>query len=165
MRYPKALLWAMYLVIAFTTSHAHATQLALDVKGKIARTTDAAHTVFHFSEAQLLALPAHSITTSTTWTPKSTFTGPSLADILNTAGAYGSVLEIHTLDDYTCVVPVADAERYGVIVAHSMNGKRLKVSDFGPLFLIYPRDAFPSELVGAAGDAKFAWQIKAIIIK
>ncbi|WP_429304453.1 molybdopterin-dependent oxidoreductase [Paraburkholderia sp. GAS199] len=139
--------------------------LTLDVKGKIGKTTDAAHTVYHFNEAQLLALPTHSITTSTTWTPRSTFTGPLLADILKTVGARGNEVEIHTLDDYTYTVPVSDCDRYGVIVAYSMNGRRLKISDFGPLFLIYPRDAFPDELSGASSDSKFVWQIKALIVK
>jgi hypothetical protein len=144
---------------------AHATPMALDVTGKIANTTDSAHHVFHFSEAQILALPAHSISTSTSWTPKSTFTGPLLADILKEVGAYGERIEVHTYDDYTYTLPVSDTDRYGVIVAYSMNGKRLRISDFGPLFLIYPRDAYPAELTGAATDAKFVWQIKALIIK
>ncbi|HVE07695.1 MAG TPA: molybdopterin-dependent oxidoreductase [Paraburkholderia sp.] len=164
--------WVRYGVwcgaIAFGAVHAlaaNATQLSLDVSGKIGNTTDAAHKLFHFSEAQLLSLPPHSISTSTTWTPKSTFTGPLLADILKTVGAYGQNLEFHTYDDYTYTVPIADSDRYGVIVAYSMNGKRLKVSDFGPLFLIYPRDAYPSELMGGAADAKFVWQIKSLIIK
>jgi hypothetical protein len=139
--------------------------LALDVEGKITVTTDAAHHLYHFSEAQLLALPVHSITTGTSWTPRSTFTGPLLADILKKVGAYGSQLEVHTLDDYTYTVPVSDAARYGVVVAYSMNGQRLKISDFGPLFFIYPRDAFPDELKGASSDAKFVWQIKALIVK
>ena len=144
---------------------ANPSQLSLDVTGKIGHTNDAAHQVFHFSEAELLALPTHSISTSTTWTPKSTFTGPLLADILKTVGAYGQNLEFHTFDDYTYTVPVADSDRYGVVVAYSMNGQRLKVSDFGPLFLIYPRDAYPSELTGGAADAKFVWQIKSLIVK
>lgn len=139
--------------------------LTLDVEGKIGKTNDAAHRLYHFGEAELLALPAHSITTSTTWTPRSTFTGPLLADILKTVGAHGTQLEFHTLDDYTYTVPVSDCDRYGVVVAYSMNGQRLKVSDFGPLFLIYPRDAHPDELAGASGDAKFVWQIKALIVK
>jgi hypothetical protein len=139
--------------------------LSLDVQGKITHTNDAAHHTFHFSEAQLLALPVHTITTSTTWTPRSTFTGPSLADILKAVGARGTEVEFRTFDDYTYTVPVSDCERYGVIVAYSMNGKRLKLSDFGPLFLIYPRDAFPDELTGAVGDSKFVWQIKALIVK
>lgn len=139
--------------------------LSLDVDGEVRVTNNASHTAYHFSEAQLLALPAHSITTATTWTPRSTFTGPLLSDVLKAVGAYGSQIEIHTLDDYTCVVPFADAARYGVVVAYAMNGQRLKVSDFGPLFLIYPRDQHPLELDGPAGDAKFAWQIKSMTIK
>ncbi|SDJ19681.1 hypothetical protein SAMN04487926_1374 [Paraburkholderia steynii] len=167
----SALMSALFTVfaLAFASFGASAapltTTLALDVKGKIAKTNDDDHTVFHFSEAQLLALPVHSISTSTTWTAKSTFTGPLLADILKTVGAYGDQIEIHTLDDYTYTVPVSDTSRYGVIVAYSMNGKRLQVSDFGPLFLIYPRDQFPGELAGASADAKFVWQIKALIVK
>ncbi|WP_074771078.1 molybdopterin-dependent oxidoreductase [Paraburkholderia sp. GAS333] len=139
--------------------------LTLDVQGKISKTNDAAHQSYHFTEAQLLALPPHSITTSTTWTPRSTFTGPLLADILKAVGAYGTQIEFRTLDDYTYTVPVSDSDRYGVVVAYSMNGQRLKVSDFGPLFLIYPRDAFPDEITGASGDSKFVWQIKALIVK
>ncbi|MDR3100428.1 MAG: molybdopterin-dependent oxidoreductase [Paraburkholderia sp.] len=139
--------------------------LQLDVNGEVRVTNNAAHNAYHFGAAALLKLPAHSIVTSTTWTPRSTFTGPLLSDVLSTVGAYGSQIEIHTIDDYTCVVPVADAVRYGAVLAYEMNGKRLKVSNFGPLFLIYPRDQFPLELDGAAGDAKFAWQIVSMTIK
>ena len=163
--------WGLGLLLAFAAwsmqaqAQAESLPLSLDVTGKISKTNDAAHQVYHFTEVQLLALPAHSITTATTWTPRSTFTGPLLADILKTVGASGSAVEIHTLDDYTYTIPVSDCDRYGVVVAYSMNGQRLKISDFGPLFLIYPRDAFPDELMGAAGDSKFVWQIKALIVK
>jgi hypothetical protein len=160
-------LGAMILALAAwsTLAQAESLPLSLNVKGKISKTNDAAHHLYHFTEAQLLALPVHSITTATTWTPRSTFTGPLLADILKTVGASGSAVEIHTLDDYTYTIPVSDCDRYGVVVAYSMNGQRLKISDFGPLFLIYPRDAFPDELMGASGDSKFVWQIKALIVK
>ncbi|HEV3430809.1 MAG TPA: molybdopterin-dependent oxidoreductase [Paraburkholderia sp.] len=139
--------------------------LSLDVNGEVHVTNNATHDAYHFSEAQLLKLPQYSISTATTWTPRSTFTGPRLTDVLATVGAYGSQIEIHTIDDYTCAVPVSDAGRYGAVLAYAMNGKRLKVSDFGPLFLIYPRDQFPLELDGAAGDSKFAWQIVSMTIK
>ncbi|MFX1764794.1 molybdopterin-dependent oxidoreductase [Paraburkholderia sp. A1RI-2L] len=139
--------------------------LQLDVNGEVRATNNAAHTAWHFSAEALLKLPPHSIVTSTTWTPRSTFTGPLLSDVLGIVGAYGSQIEIHTIDDYTCVVPVSDATRYGAVLAYEMNGQRLKVSNFGPLFLVYPRDQFPQELQGAAGDAKFAWQIVSMTIK
>lgn len=139
--------------------------LSLDVDGAIRVTNNADHTAWHFSETALLKLPVHTIETSTTWTPRSTFEGPLLSDVLKAVGAYGTTIEFHTLDDYTCVVPVSDADRYGVVLAYRMNGRRLEISDFGPLFLIYPRDAYPRELTGAGSDAKFAWQIKSMTIK
>jgi hypothetical protein len=157
--------WLAVAALACAAQAATASSLALDIKGKITRTTDPDHTLYHLSEAQILALPPHSITTSTTWTPKSVFTGPLLADILKAAGAYGSEIEFHTYDEYTYTIPVSDAERYGVIVAYAMNGQRLELSDFGPLFLIYPRDAYPAELTGASADSKFVWQIKALVVK
>ncbi len=159
---------AAAVVLAAGAAAAHAAPavpLALDIDGEVHVTNNTAHTSYHFSEAQLLKLPTHAISTSTTWTPRSTFTGPLLSDVLKAVGAYGSEIEIHALDDYTVTVPVADAGRYGAVLAYAMNGKRLQVSNFGPLFLIYPRDAYPLELDGSAGDAKFAWQIKSMTIK
>lgn len=166
--YKRGARWIAALAVALmalTAAGVEAASLSLDVMGDIATTTDPAHKVYHFTQAQLLALPVHSITTSTEWTARSTFTGPSLADILKLVGAHGSQLEVHTLDDYTDTIPLSDIDRYGVIMAYSMNGKRLKVSDFGQLFLIYPRDAYPTELSGAGANAKFVWQIKALIVK
>jgi hypothetical protein len=144
---------------------ASAAPLALDVAGKIGRTTDADHRVYHISEAELMKLPVHTITTSTTWTPKSTFAGPLLKDVLTLVDARADGVELRTIDDYSYTVSASEAERYGAILAYSMNGVRLKVSNFGPLFLIYPRDAYPSELSGSVAEAKFVWQIKALVVK
>ncbi|QCP53769.1 oxidoreductase [Trinickia violacea] len=168
-RKPSIRAWAGACCVAFAAAlaaaPAQATPLALDVTGQITQTTDAAHSVYHFSEAQLLSLPAHSISTATAWTKKSDFVGPSLADILKIVGARGQVVELHSFDDYTYAIPASDADRYGVILAYSMNGKRLQVSDFGPMFLIYPRDQYPDELSTAGATAKFVWQIKSLVIK
>ena len=160
--------WIACLAMALAAGFAQAAALSLDVTGAATAANDPTHPAqreYHLTEEQLLALPAHSITTSTSWTPRATFTGPLLADILKLVGTHGSQIEVHTLDDYIETIPVSDCARYGVIVAYSMNGKRLKVSDFGPLFLIYPRDAFPTELSGADADSKFVWQIKDLIVK
>lgn len=144
---------------------ASAAPLVLDVTGKIGRTTDADHSVYHIGEAELMKLPVHTITTSTTWTPKSTFAGPLLKDVLKLVDARADEVELRTIDDYSYTVSASEAERYGAILAYSMNGVRLKVSNFGPLFLIYPRDAYPSQLSGSVAEAKFVWQIKALVVK
>jgi hypothetical protein len=155
----------LLLTLACTPLMVAAAPMTLDVEGKISRTNDPDRTMYRISEAELMKLPAHTITTSTTWTPKSAFTGPLLADVLRLVGAHADLVELRTLDDYAYTVPVSEAERYGAILAYSMNGTRLKVSNFGPLFLIYPRDAYPQELTGSVADAKFVWQIKALVLK
>lgn len=144
---------------------ASAAPLTLDAQGMIGRTNDVDHTVYHVSEAELLKLPVHTITTSTSWTPKSTFSGPLLGDVLKLVDARADNIELRTIDDYSYTVSAREAEHYGAILAYSMNGVRLTVSNFGPLFLIYPRDAYPSELTGSAADAKFVWQIKGMVVK
>jgi hypothetical protein len=163
--YKSRVRWIGCWFIALLASSAQASSMSLDVMGNIAKTNDPAGQVYHFTQAQLLELPTHSITTSTRWTARSTFTGPLLSDVLKQVGAHGTQIEVHTLDDYTETIPLSDCDRYGVVVAYSMNGKRLKISDFGPLFLIYPRDAFPAELSGPAAESKFVWQIKSLIVK
>jgi hypothetical protein len=155
----------LLLTLVCTPLMASAAPLTLDVEGKISRTNDPDRATYHISEAELMKLPPHTITTSTTWTPRSDFTGPLLADVLRLVGAHGDLVELRTLDDYAYTVPVPEAERYGAILAYSMNGTRLKISNFGPLFLIYPRDAYPQELTGSVADAKFVWQIKALVVK
>ncbi|MFK4445749.1 hypothetical protein ABH944_005943 [Caballeronia udeis] len=144
---------------------ASAAPLALDVQGMIGRTNDADHTVYHLSEADLLKLPVHTITTSTTWTPKSTFAGPLLGDVLKLVDARADNVELRTIDDYSYTVSAREAEHYGAILAYSRDGVRLTVSNFGPLFLVYPRDAYPSELSGSVAEAKFVWLIKALVVK
>ena len=83
---------AAAVVLAAGAAAAHAAPavpLALDIDGEVHVTNNTAHTSYHFSEAQLLKLPTHAISTSTTWTPRSTFTGPLLSDVLKAVGAYG----------------------------------------------------------------------------
>jgi hypothetical protein len=152
-------------LLALSSFAAIAAPLTLDVEGLIGRTNDVDHSVYHISEAQLLKLPVHTITTSTTWTPKSTFSGPLLGDVLKLVDAHGDAIELRTIDDYSYTVSAKEAERYGAILAYSRNGVRLTVNKFGPLFLIYPRDAYPSELSGSVAEAKFVWQIKGMVVK
>jgi hypothetical protein len=167
LRFFAASLLALTLALTLITLPfaASAAPLTLDVQGLIGRTNDVDHSAYHISEAELMKLPVHSITTSTTWTPKTTFAGPLLGDVLRLVDARADRVELHAIDDFSYTVSASEAERYGAILAYSMNGARMKVSNFGPLFLIYPRDAYPSELTGSAADAKFVWQIKAIVVK
>lgn len=142
-----------------------AAPLALDVLGNVGHTNDTGRSAWHLNETDLLGLPTHEIKTSTRWTPEAIFKGPLLADVLLAAGARGDHVELRTLDDYTYTIPVDEAIKYGAILAYSMNGERLKASNFGPLFLVYPRDRYPERFTGPVGDAKFVWQVNALVVK
>jgi hypothetical protein len=139
--------------------------LQLDVTGNITN-HNRGKNVYHLSEEDLLAMPQHEIVTSTAWTPKSTFRGIALTDLLARVGAKGTELRMTAYDGYAAYgIPITDARQYGVILAYSRDGRRLQLSDFGPLFVVYPRDQFPVELNNSLTEGKFVWQLKSIEVK
>ena len=111
-----------------------------------------------WTESQFLALPTERIVTSTVWTPKRTFEGPNFAGFLDASKVRRDKVRLYALDDYSSVVDVEYARRTGAILAHSQDGVRFSRKDFGPLFLMYPRDAMP-ELRTAAATANFVWAV------
>lgn len=117
------------------------------------------------SESQLLALPTHTITTATEWTPRSRFEGPLLSDVLALAKVRGKSIRLFALDDYSITIPWSDMDRYGIILAHSQNGEHLSKRKFGPLFLVYPRDQYASMLDTPTGTEKFTWQVCGIHVQ
>lgn len=134
----------------------------LRISGRIGRINNAVTRTFDFTEAAFLALPQSSITTATSWTPVSVFTGPALLDVMAAAGVSAGTLTCRTLDDYAAPIPWEDLVRYGVILAHSQDGKRLSPKRWGPLWTIYPRDQYPDELKGPTAESRFIWQVNRI---
>ena len=87
----------------------------LTVGGRIGKVNDEATKTYRFTEEEFLALPQSSITTATTWTPRSKFEGPKLIDVMRAVdGAAGSRLKFTTIDDYSASIPWDDLARYGV---------------------------------------------------
>lgn len=139
--------------------------LALDITGKISRYTDISAKTYHLSDSDILSMPQYIITTSTSWTAKSVFKGVRLADVLDRVGAYGQKIRTTTYDGYAYTIPRQDTQKYGVILAYERDGKRLTLRDFGPLFVIYPRDAYRAELTNSETESKFVWQVKSLEIQ
>lgn len=144
---------------------ANAVPLALDVSGNITAVTDKQHRIYHFSEADLRALPVHTIETSTNWTPRARWQGPSLADVLARVGARGKSIKVYAYDDYSQEIPLSFIERYSPILAYSEDGQQLELSNFGPLFIVFPRDRFPSELSDVSNQRRFVFQVRRIEVK
>jgi len=136
----------------------------LIVRGNISKFTDEKAKIYRFSEEEFMSLHQNSITTSTTWTKRSRFDGPLLANVLKHVGASGSRLDVQALDDYSASIPMSDLDAFGPILAHSRDGKRMTARDHGPLFVMYPRDKYPSKLNTPPAQAKFIWQVRRITV-
>lgn len=67
----------------------------LEVSGKIKNHTDNENKTYVLSEADILSMPVHAITTATSWTPKKKFEGVSLAEILQKVGVLGNKMTIY----------------------------------------------------------------------
>jgi hypothetical protein len=138
-------------------------KVILTLTGKVAEknTTTAAT----FDLAMLEKLPQQTFTTMTPWDKQPIkFTGPLLRDVLAAAKASGTTLKAEALNDYQTSIPLDDAQKFDVIVAHQMNGAAIPVKTKGPLFIIYPFDSKP-ELRSTVYFERSAWQLKSIKIE
>jgi len=73
----------------------------------------------------------------------------------------GQVIHAVALDDYQASIPFSDAEKFDVILAHTMDGENLTPKNKGPLFVVYPYDSKP-ELQTVRFYERSIWQLKAL---
>lgn len=115
-------------------------------------------------------LPQNRLQTTTAWTEgPQIFDGVLLRNVLATVGitgqgAIGHSITVLALNDYSISIPLQDAYKYDVLVAHRMNGRELNRRDKGPYWIVYPRDQH-EELNDSRYDHRWAWQLKQIEVK
>ena len=106
-------------------------------------------------------------TTPTAWTDSPvTFEGVLLSHLLEVLAVPGDVTELvmTALNDYQVTIPVTDVRTWPVIIALKRDGQYMSVRNKGPLWVVYPRHAFP-ELAQAKHNPKWIWQLKEIVIR
>ena len=119
----------------------------------------------HFTMADLRALPATTLETSTVVTDGvHSFTGVLLRDLLAQLDATGDVITATALNDYVVDIPRTDVEQYDVIVGYRMNGAELDRADKGPLWIVYPRDGHEA-LQDIRYDYRWIWQLSELEIR
>ncbi|MCD1625069.1 MAG: hypothetical protein ACU0B7_08810 [Paracoccaceae bacterium] len=97
-----------------------------------------------FTDTDLLALPQIEFSTSTIWTPEpATFSGPSLASVLEAAGAAKGALSMIAVNEYKVEIPTDRIEDNAPIIANRINGAPFSIRDKGPLWLVFPFDSNP----------------------
>lgn len=114
-----------------------------------------------FTLKDLEKLSNVSIKATTRFTGSATFTGPLIRDILKMSGISNSATEVVAkgIDGYTVTIPIAELNKYDVVAASSINGKKLDIESKGPLWIMYPVDKFPNELAGDATATRMVWNL------
>jgi hypothetical protein len=103
-------------------------------------------------------------TTKTEWTDGPVqFEGVLLKDLLAVLNADKNAdkLVLKALNDYISSMPISDAADYPVMVAVKENGEYMSVRDRGPLWIVYPQDAFP-EVGRREFLSRWVWQLAEI---
>lgn len=105
------------------------------------------------------------LSTATPFTPGPVrFTGVLLDSLLTRVGAKGQTVRATALNDYATDLPLDEIRGYEVIVATRIDGRRLRVRDKGPLWVIYPWSQHP-ELVGPRTEARSVWQLRTLDVR
>jgi hypothetical protein len=132
----------------------------LTITGNIAVTN--APGAARFDLAMLKLFPQHAFTTLTPWGKQPIhFEGPLLRDVLALVKASGTSIRATALNDYQTSIPVADTQRFDVLLAHKMDGQAIPVKSKGPLFVIYPFGA-DETLRSPLFYERAAWQLKSL---
>jgi hypothetical protein len=138
-------------------------EVILTVDGNVSNTNgnDAAS----FDMDMLMAMPAVTFSTSTTWTEgEPTFTGVSLKHLMEAVGAEGSEITAIALNNYSVTIPAEGLTDEAPIIAYQINGESFSRRDKGPLWIVYPFDsdpAYQNELV----YGRSIWQLSQLTIK
>jgi len=112
----------------------------------------------------LLSFEQKDIKTTTLWTDgESTFSGPLLKDVLESAGNYGKVISAIAINEYSIQIPIADIQNYPVILALKQDGKLLSIREKGPIWVIYPWSSY-DELKQDKYYSRSIWQLKKITV-
>jgi hypothetical protein len=138
-------------------------KVILTISGNVAEKNTPAAAVFDL--AMIEKLPQRTFTTMTPWDKQPIkFTGPLLRDVLAAAKASGTTIKAVALNDYQSSIPLADAQKFDVILAHKMNDVEIPVKTKGPLFIVYPYDT-KAELRSTVYYERSAWQLKSLAIE
>ncbi|MDE9450231.1 molybdopterin-dependent oxidoreductase [Aliiroseovarius sp. Z3] len=118
--------------------------------------------VTEFDMPALEAMEAQEFETTTIWTEGlQTFTGVSLAALLDDFGVTEGAIKATAINDYAVEIPVDDAIEGGPIIAYRLNGDPMSVRDKGPLWVVYPYDsdkAYQTEII----YSRSIWQLDRI---
>ncbi len=119
----------------------------------------AGQVVAEYDLADLDAMPQTEFTTTTIWTEGPvTFTGVTLATVLDAAGLRGASVSMTALNDYSVDIPMDEITETAPLLATRMDGEVMSVRDRGPYWIVYDYDADPA-FQTETNYARSIWQL------
>ncbi|HSA79265.1 MAG TPA: hypothetical protein VLE23_00500 [Geminicoccaceae bacterium] len=140
-----------------------AERVILTVAGAIARTNSPGQA--EFDHAMLEQIGTTRLRTWTPWTEgEPEFEGVLARQLMAALGATGTAVRAVALNDFESTIPLADFDRYPVLLATRIDGKRLEVRDKGPIWIVYPWSDHP-ELDDLPTRRKSVWQLTSLHVQ
>ena len=134
----------------------------LTFTGKIAQTN--AEGRAEFDRDLLERLEQTRLTTRTPWTEgEREFEGVSFATLLDMIDVTGSTARATAANDYVVDIPISELRNADALLALRMDGKKLRLRDKGPLWIIFPWSQHP-ELDRIEVHSYAVWQLHTIRI-
>ena len=163
-----AVLFAGFLGVASTQASAAALahpegRVILVVSGAIEHTNAGGEA--RFDRSMLESIELTTLVTTTPWTEGDVrFQGILARDLMAAVGAGGEHVFAVALNDYKIRLPLSDFQEHNVLLAISQDGKRKRVRDKGPIWVIYPVE--PGERSQSMETReKMIWQVKTLRIQ
>lgn len=94
------------------------------------------------------------------------YSGVLMSDLLNIVKfhPYATVVHITALDDYQVDIPIADIQRWPIMLATHAGGRLIGVADNGPTRIIFPYHAYP-EIDPMRYNDLWIWSIKSMEVR
>jgi hypothetical protein len=130
----------------------------------IVRTSDEqSYTITHAELVQ--NLQETTFTTHLPWLDQANeFSGFAVTDLLKHLKIDDTfAVSFIALNDYTASSKIDDLIKYKPIIAYKQNGKKMKVRDKGPYWLIFNLDQYP-EIDKAEFHSQMVWQIDELMV-
>jgi hypothetical protein len=128
----------------------------LTVSGLIDRTNEQGQA--RFDQTMLEELGRATLETRSVWADgKQVYEGVPLQAVLDRVGARGTVIRATAANSYEVGIPSADLQ-YGPLIAMRLDGRALTLRDKGPLWIVYPRDAY-KVLQDQRYDSRWIWNL------
>lgn len=138
-------------------------RVVIEVSGNIERTNGENSARFDYQMLEDLGLIE--IKLDTPWTePDTRFEGVLTRQLLEMVGAKGTEVLAEAADGYSISLPISDLIGFDTLLALSMNGKRMRLRNKGPAWILYDAKDRPNQ-IDTILNSRMVWQLRKLVVK